>query len=403
MGSWYQKVQTILGSPGRAVLLFAFVLYVILLGLPVSMDIPDQLFTLKKVIEGQVALPPTALFYILVWIGALGQPNFFILTCSALGVLTILVTFRWWITRRVLSEYFGETHATDTYGWLAASLALVTSLPTLDIIIKKWYIVGQPSPNYWMNGTLLASWPFALILFWQSWKQLERGPDRRWTLWMCLWLFAVAFSKISYALVFAVIYPLFLIGQFGLKNAAVRWQLLPFIGLAILVAIQYYLVFLNPDSVYVRDFNHGQPSGVIINPLVAWQMWTTSIHMSIVAGVAFPIAVAYVWWQDLKKKLLFWYAWANFAFGALIYLLFQQTGEEYYTSAFRFQNYITAYILYMVSLIYVWERMRHIPIEALRTHLIRHKRQGIVVIIYIAHLGSGVLYILKMIRTLNHY
>ena len=407
--------------------LFALI-YVLLFTHRVLMDIPAQMYTLRQVCNGEVAMPPTALFYMLGWLGALGQcQSKIFLGMGAAIACAGLLTARWWITRYISRDYLGSygreaggmaftpsgkapftalnqemeeenrpasNSINIPFGWISLTLAFVCSLPTLDWATKGWYIIGQASPNYWMNGTLLASWPFALVLFWQSYRQLQR-PQADWWRWMLLWLVLLVISKPSYAFVFASVYPLFLVGRHGL-GLAVRWQLMPFAILALLLVVEFYLIFWQKDSVYVKQFNSGNKSGVEICLLCVWQVFSTNIPVSILASALFPLGVAAVYWQELRQKLLFWYVWAGFMAALVISATFAQTGEEFSCWNFRWQTYIASYLLFMVSALLVYEKIRA---ENFRLHW----RSITVIALFGLHLISGMVYLVKMWWTQSHY
>ena len=383
-----------LGRSGRAAFLLTAAVYVILFQRRVLLDITAQVQTLVKVCREEVAMPPTGLFYGLTWIMGFGQANFTMLMGAAVVVLSGLALAKFWVTRHVFESYFGELDGRAGYfGWLSVALAFVCSLPTFDWWERGWYIIGQPSPNYWMNGTILASWPFAVILFWQSYRQLQR-PEAGWWPWCLLWLAMLIVSKPSYAFVFALVYPPFLIGRHGFTRR-ILVQLLPLVLLAGLLALEYYLVFLRADSIYVKEFNSGQSSGVGWQLGKVWSLYSGNIALSILAGVTFPIATGFVYWSSLRQKLLFWYAWAGFAAALIISLLFVQTGEEYYTWAFRFQHYIAAYLLFMVSALFVWAEIR------IAKYRLNKKTQALA-LLFALHLLSGIVYLGKMWCTKSH-
>lgn len=384
-----------LGLPGRALFFLTLAIYLLLFHRRVLLDITAQVQTLMKVCHGEVAMPPTALFYVLTWFAALCQCRFGILMGAAAAVLAGLLTARWWATRHIFQDYFGKQNAeTRQSGWLAFVLSFVSSLPTQDLWLHGDYIMGQPSPNYWMNGTVLASWPFAVVLFWQSYQQLLR-PETGWWRRMLLWLVLLAVSKPSYALVFVVVYPLFLVGRHGFGRS-VRWQFVPIALLGILIILEYYLVFLQKDSIYVREFNRGRASGVDVCLFCTWKLYSSNILVSILAAVAFPLGVAGTLWHSLRRKLLFWYTWVGFFTAIAISATFIQTGEEYYTWAFRFQNYIAAYLLFTVSVLFVWEKIRE---DGYRLNS-RTRRLSM---LFLLHVLSGLGYLLKMWWTRSHY
>ncbi len=371
-------------------------IYVLLFTQRVLMDIPSQMYTLRQVCKGEVAMPPTALFYILGWLGALGQyQSKTMLGMGAAIACAGLLTARWWITREVFRDYFGaQSTENKSFSWLTFAIAFVCSLPTLDWVSKGWYIIGQPSPNYWMNGTLLASWPFALVLFWQSYQQLLK-PSAGWWRWMLLWLILLVVSKPSYAFVFALVYPLFLIGRHGFIRA-VRWQLLPFGILGLLLALEFYLIFWHKDSVYVKQFNHGNQSGVQVCLFCVWRLFSSNILGSVMAACLFPLGVAVVYWQEIRRKLLFWYAWAGFLTALVISATFAQTGEEFSCWNFRWQAYIASYLLFMVSSMLVWEKIQQEQFKW-------NARSKSVASLFLLQLLSGLLYLGKMLWTQSHY
>lgn len=383
------------GRSGRSIFLLSALLYILLFQRRVLLDITAQVQTLVKVCHGEVALPPTGMFYVLVWLTAFGQTNFTVLMGAAAMVLAGLALAKFWATRHIFEAYFGEKDGQKEYfGWLSLALAFVCSLPTADWWIRGWYITGQPSPNYWMNGTVLASWPFAIVLFWQSYRQLQQ-PEAAWLRWQLLWLVLLVFSKPSYALVLAVVYPIFLLGRQGFTKT-VGWNFFLLVLFLLLLVAQYYLVFLYPESIYVKEFNRGQSSGVVLRPFAVWRLYSGNIGFPILAGVAFPLGIALAYWRELRHKLLFWYAWAGFIVALAISAVFMQTGEESYTWAFRFQHYIAAYLLFVVSVLFVWEKIRannyrldHISIW--------------VVLLFLLHLVSGFIYLGKMWWTKSYY
>ncbi len=368
-------------------------IYVMLFTQRVLMDIPSQMYTLRQVCNGEVAMPPTALFYVLGWLGAFGQyESKIMLGMGAAIACAGLLTARWWVTREVFRDYFGEPFLRDS--WLTFALAFVCSLPTLDWATKGWYIIGQPSPNYWMNGTLLTSWPFAIVLFWQSYRQLLQ-PTAIWWRWMLLWLVFLVISKPSYAFVFALVYPLFLIGRHGFSRA-VRWQLLPFGILGLLLALEFYLIFWQRESVYVKQFNNGNQSGVQVCLFCVWRLFSSNMLVSVIAASLFPLGVALLYWQEIRRKLLFWYAWAGFLAALVISATFVQTGEEFSCWNFRWQTYIASYLLFMVSTMLFWEKIQQAQFEW-------SARSKSMAGLFLLHLLSGLLYLGKMLWTQSHY
>ncbi|MCC7246856.1 MAG: hypothetical protein IT269_14315 [Saprospiraceae bacterium] len=283
--------------------------------------------------------------------------------------------------------------------WLALALCFVCSLPTFDWLRLGYYIAGQPSPNYWMNGTILASWPFAVVLFAQSYGQLQH-PRASWWRWEMLWLLLLMVSKPSYVFVFGVVYPLFFLKTHGWRHPALRWHLLPLVIGALAVVVEYWLVFLHPNSVYVHDFNGGRASGVVLKWAFVWSLWSTNIPLSILAAAAFPLAVSWAYWREVRHHLLWQYAWAGFGVALLISLSFMQQGDEYYAWNFRYQHYISAYLLYAVSAFLLWERA---PVRSVFKVKFWKNKHAWLWLLFGLHLLSGIVYLLKCWISKTHY
>jgi hypothetical protein len=378
--------------PGALAFGLTLGLYVLLFSRRVLLDVTAQVQTLEKVCAGEVALPPIAMFYGLTWLVALGQCQFLYLMGAAVIVLSACVLAKWWLTRDLLYDW--TENQDKTWDWLALALCFVCSLPTWEWWTAGRYIIGQPSPNYWMNGTLLVSWPWAIILFGQSYRQLQ-APKAGWWKWQMLWLGLLLLSKPSYAFIYVIVYPLFLLGRHGWRHRALWWHLLPLAALGLGIAIEYYLVFKQADSIYVREFNHGAQSGVGVRWAYVWSLWSACIPISILAGVAFPLVVAGLYWHELRQKLLFWYAWAGFGVALLISLTFVQHGEESYTWAFRFQHYIAAYLLYVVSAFFTWEKIR-------AADFCLTAKNRVLLALFCLHVISAFIYFVKFWYTKDH-
>jgi hypothetical protein len=346
------------GRSGWVMLALTAALYAWVFERRVLCDITAQMHTLCAVCAGAVDLPPTALFYGMSWLGALGQCRFPWLMGGALLALTGLLYLRFVATRAILEDYFATTDTAEKerWGWLALALAWVASWPSVDWWQRGWYMFGQVSPNYWMNGTLIASWPWAVWLFWCSYRQLQ-APQAGWWKEQLVLTGLLLLSKPSYLLVYLPLYPVFLLARHGWRRAT-AWHVLPILGIFLVLLVEYYLVFCHPDSVYVKDFNQGENSGVVFSWATVWRLHTANIPLAVLSSLAFPLLTAFLYFSELRHRLLFWYAWSGMGVAMLLALSFMQTGAEYYNWSFRFQLYIAAYILFLVSAIWLWEQVQ---------------------------------------------
>ncbi|MCC7246855.1 MAG: hypothetical protein IT269_14310 [Saprospiraceae bacterium] len=88
--------------PGWWVFGLTFLVYVLLFSRRVLLDITAQMQTLEKVCSGKISLPPTAMFYVLSWLTALGQCDFRLFMGAAVVVLSVLALAKWYATRQML-------------------------------------------------------------------------------------------------------------------------------------------------------------------------------------------------------------------------------------------------------------------------------------------------------------
>ena len=98
----------------------------------------------------------------------------------------------------------------------------------------------------------------------------------------------------------------------------------------------------------------------------------------------------------MRHKLLFWYAWAGFFVALAISATFAQTGEEFSCWNFRWQTYIAAYLLFMVSVMLVLEQICQ------RTFRLDWRAKTAIAL-FALHLISGLVYLAKMWHTQSHY
>ena len=393
---WLESLRTELWS-ARWIFLATLALYVAIFSRRVLLDITAQVQTITKVCAGTVALPPTFMFYGATWLTALGQCNFTLLMGAAALVCAGFITAKWWISKKILIQVLvlEDKQEIRKAAWLAAMLGLVSSLPTADWPRYGFYLSGAPTPNYWMNGTLLASWPFALMLFWESAQQLAR-PQAHWVWRMLLWILLLLVSKPSYLFVFALVYPPMLLIGHGWRNRAAWIQFAGLAAAASLLLLEYWLVFRQPDSVYVREFNKGQSSGVVLAPFFVWRHYTGNIALAVLSAIVFPLSVLLGWWHLALKNLLLRYAWAGFGVALLISAAFMQTGAEYLAWNFRWQHYLASYILFLSSAAFAWQQWRA---QAYRMDL----KIKWISAIFALHLLSGVVYLGKMWWTKLYY
>jgi len=379
-----------------AVLFAALAIFSSLLIFRVTTDIPTHAATVRWVIEGTIAPPANFLFYLLVYVVALFQTSAWALESATAVILAVSVAVKYRITRRYSVELYhelvhgprdadgrsrdmrdGPDQTASAPAWaipaLAISMLLIFSLPT-----QTSFYLGQFPPNVWHNSTTIFVTPFALMLFWLSYRQLSAPTMRRLAVIAVLCVINVI-AKPSFFLVFVVAYPLMLLRVFGLARA--RWiELLPVALGIIATTVIYYLTFVQSYG----DL-YGGETAVVIRPFATWLRWSGNIPLSLFCSLAFPICYCVAYREDLRTRQILQYAALCYAIAIGIFVVFAETGTRASHGNFMWQCIICSYILFWVTAVLFLEKLRNFGL--------RRWKNRIVLLAFLAHLLAGFVYL----------
>jgi hypothetical protein len=237
-------------------------------------------------------------------------------------LLALALGARAWLTAGLLAT------ARELSPWTLTGLclALAVAMP-----LPNWWkfpdiYLGQPAPNVWHNPTTILASPLALAVFLLSVRALE---DVRWRIFAAAGVtMAVSLlAKPNYLLAFGPCFFVLLLGKL-IRDAragrltpdgAAARMLLAFALPAAVVGWQYVIMY----PAYA-----GAPR-VIFEPLVIWTMFTKSIPLSILLGIAFPIAVVATSPRALPGDRGMWLAWLPMIVSLLEYALLAESGKRF--------------------------------------------------------------------------
>lgn len=351
----------------------SFCFFSLLFVMNIYTDIQGHIEQIQAMAKGEL-IRGNFLYYLIVWLLALGQSKSVYLAISSIIVLTFAVVSKYQITFHYLKKQAAAA-------WLALFLIFAFSLPGPDFFYR-----GQIPPNIWHNSTTIFLMPFALLLFIQSESYLLKGSIQSLGGFMLLIALNV-FIKPSFFFCLGVILPLFALFHFGIKKAFIDLAL-P-IGLGwLLVILQYILTYyLDPST---TDSVSG--AGVQIAPLLVWRANSSMIWLSLLASLVFPLGVlALRLWRkgqvaaDGNSPL--WFSWALLGFGILIYIFVAETGERALHGNFAWQNIVCMYMLFLVSV---------------RTGLNPDRVKALAILLTL-HVISGIAYLAKILLTGSYF
>lgn len=345
--------------------------------LNVDTDIQSHNAVILSVQRGKTTLPAYFLYFLTMFAVGLFNGELWFLSMSSAMVLGLSTAAKLVVTRAFFIQTYqnilNDRNASNKTARLFSLLLLITfSVPTSTLY------VGQLPPNVWHNSTMTFLMPFALATFWLSYKQLIEPKSSRVVNISVLCILGIL-AKPSFFLVFAIAYPLMLIRCFGFSRRL--WQnLIPvLIGLATL-AILYHATYVSNSS--------GQGVYIAVRPFYLWSLCSSNIPYSLVGAQLFPIIYFLLYPKDIVKHILLQYAVAAYFIALSIFILLVEVGREL-DGNFAWQALIYSYILFLCVAILFAEKLERFGIL--------NWKNAAILLAFLMHVVSGILYILYII------
>lgn len=228
---------------------------------------------------------------------------------AALVLLAACVIAKAWLTYGLLvrrcprlgtatyEDSLGMSHATFL---VCVAAALLLSAP----IVRPWrtghVYLGQVSPNIWHNPTSILCWPLVLLLFFAADDFLRAGRVRAIVAVGSLSALSVL-AKPNYFLAFAPVYGLLGMRRFGVSRI-LFWSQAALIPTVML--LYWQLVGSFDGTTAMRPGKH-----IAWMPLAAWHGHSSSIGLSLLFSLAFPLSYLMVFRRTLQNRDLILFAW----------------------------------------------------------------------------------------------
>lgn len=252
-----------------------------------------------------------------------------------------------------------------------------------------WYL-GKFTPNVWHNSTTIFVFPFSIALFLVSLKWIE-SPKQKWW-WAQLLLGGLVLSiKPSFLFVFIPALPLI--------DLLKRKRVDQYFGASLLlsgvllggVLFQKYLIFYQ-NSFTDQVFGVSGKSEIILAPFEVWEFYVENKFQDLATSFIFLFAGIFLMGRRLWKDWHFQYAMLMVLGAVFIYFLIAESGSRMMDANFYWQIPISLFILYLVM-------VKHLLLEIQSLPKIKDlSRKSIVLIFfYSLHVGSGVLYLIRLL------
>jgi hypothetical protein len=200
------------------------------------------------------------------------------------------------------------------------------------------FIIGQISPNYFHNGTLMISMPFAIKLLHEGYRFQKEG-GRNGIKKMILFGLLVALSKPSFLFCFIPVFPAYILVTRGMSRELLGSLQVSTLLSFMIIGQSYYLKF-NPPS-YVQSFK------VLVLPF--HQFGTLPGHLTMFFGGLFLIFIALALNFELIRNRLFQWIFLMQLLGYFIAIIFVDSIDGIYFSNMTWQASAVLYLLLIIS------------------------------------------------------
>lgn len=340
------------------------------------------------------SLPTNFIYYKMILLfGGINNIKFAsIFILSLFVVLKFFVTFKYLLANAHLSSRNKEI--------ILISIAILFLSPlylTQYIFFNRFYIGSFPL-NIWHNSTIIASMPFAVLLFWQTCTQLESWSNLRLFFILAL-IPIITFIKPSYLFVYIVTLPLvaLITKKYFFKALGIAF----FAGFIIL--IQIYYQYLNNSTDPIKHT-------IEISPFLVYHQLHGSHNslvlvlgffaISLVLSLLLPI---YHTFTTKKQSVALLFAKISMIAAVGLSILFIENGPRLLHWNFFWQIPAAAYILFLVTVSEALPKLLKTPnklkINSGQSYYAINTYQ----ILFLLHLIFGSTYVMRLIFFKTYY
>jgi hypothetical protein len=367
--------------------IFNFMTYVCFSDIPLHADI------LTRYVNNVAPLPSNFLYYFTIY-----TIGFFTTTKSVLLLVSVytlaIVTF--WKYLLIKKIFFSELKNINKKSIIIVSvtafmLLFLFALPTLLIFVDYFYLLSF-SPTLWHNSTAIFLMPFALLLFWQTVKQLQEFSVKGLIVLSLFLLLNIA-AKPSYIFVYAIAYPLILLKKY--RFSKLFWlNLIPIILSLIFVFVQYFFIYESTDNEV--------KSSIKIDLFHLVKLWADSknilfliflLIISIVSSFLFPIVLIFKN-QLLIKKDSIQLAILSVFFGIIIGITLYESGPREFDGNFMWQTFIASFILFFICTLEL--------LKLVLNEIDGWKKHRLEIALFLIQFLSGIYYLSRIFLDLNY-
>lgn len=322
---------------------------------------------------------PHPLFHFMVlaasWCSGLG------LQSSAALVLACITTSLALIIFLILKASCREQTYGDGELLFVTFLLMTVSSVFIPGLVGNMYL-GQGSPNVWHSATLLAVKPLAFLSVFLLFNREDKQKSGVFYAVIVSIVIVSIFAKPSF--VFVLLPALWVFS--AVKGKLVERPFLIFlfalsVSSFLAVALQFYIVYYGA-SVYTAE-----RTTVVFDYLGVWSRYSNNVPISIVLGLAFPLAMLLADPRRVYRNDGLFLCWLMTCFGLLMASTLAETGPRYHHGNFMWSYRLTQNLVFVYSMAEFLTWDRNSPSRLW---------YGVILVALALHIISGMIYTVRI-------
>jgi hypothetical protein len=353
-------------------------------------DIHDHAAFARQMCKGEIPYTGNFLVYLLVNVFSFFSAKVTPTEISLCFLLALAGIYRYYLSLKKINEVDGMNENNQwIHALLAISMLFVFAIPIPNYFLGDYFMyIGNYVPNVWHNSTILFLFPFAMLLFDLSYKQLKTYNAKR-NGWIFLLILLNLFIKPSYFFVFISVYPFLLLFNYKLKKEF-WYSIIPLVVGFIILIIEYIIIYKTVQ------LTTKEASSVIFMPFYRNPEFEDLylIPIAMLFSMFFPILYTFFNLPKLVKNQLFWYTSLSFLVSVLIFFFISESGPRASHGNFYWQIVICIWICFFVALLAL---LKDIKFEG------KTLKNMSLISLFSIHVIMGIIYFVRILVTGGYY
>jgi len=356
-------------------------------------DIHDHAAFARQMCTGEIPYTGNFLVYLLVNVFSFFSAKVTPTEVSLCALLAMAGVYRFLLVQKKVAEVIDKDDKLLENYWTTAFISLsmlfVFAIPIPGYFTDdKYMYIGTYVPNVWHNSTILFLFPFAMLLFELSYRQLQDHSNKR-NIWIFLLILLNLVIKPSYFFVFVIVYPILLLFRYKFRKEFWLNTLPLIIGFFFLI-LEYWVIYKT-----------GKPLGKEASSVIFMPFYKNPefadlglLPVSMFFSLLFPLLYTLFNLPFVIKSRLFWYTLLSFVVSILIFYFISESGPRASHGNFYWQIVICTWFCFFVALLAL---LKDFKISG------RSFKNMFLATVFSVHVIVGLIYFVRILVTGSYY